>query len=98
MSARTVRALLIANVLVLCVLGLIMMYSAGSYNALLDAETSPLEEVMTQGAFMMLGLAAMFGLSFLDYRRCASRWCSLRRFSCPSAFCVSCWFRASAFI
>ncbi len=68
MSARTVRALLIANVLVLCVLGLIMMYSAGSYNALLDAETSPLEEVMTQGAFMMLGLAAMFGLSFLDYR------------------------------
>jgi len=59
---------IIANVLVLCVLGLIVMYSATSYTSLLAADTSPMEEILWQGACMVIGLAAMFALAFLDHR------------------------------
>ena len=57
---------LVITVALLAILGLTMVFSAGSYIAQ-DVGDSPLDPLISQGVFMVMGVAALITLSFIDY-------------------------------
>ena len=59
--------LLFIAIIVICAFGLVMLYSSSYYYAQ-EQYADGFKYLKNQGLFMGLGLAAMIGLSFLDYR------------------------------